>query len=209
MLGFRKDRYAAKADIEKAFPQVGIAQEDRDVLRCLWIEEGQVCVYRFARLPFGLSSSPFILQATLRRHLGENNVDDQTMQNFIASIYVDDSVWSEAELDKLYDRKKFYTELFGECGMKFRDWTSNVAEARDKFAKLENREPQLEETTLGLVWDTEGDILRINSERLKEKIKKPIRTKRDLWKIIPSIYDPIGLLSPYVLLGKRIVNGSM
>ena len=205
LLGFRKNAEAAMADIEKAFPQVGIKIEDRDVLRCLWVENGQVVVYRFARLPFGLSCSPFILQATLRKHLGENNIDDQTMNNFLASIYVDDSVWSESLLEDLYKRKDFYTKLFSDCGMNFRDWTSNNKQAREYFAKLENREVKLTETVLGMKWDVENDLLRINSDRLKELIKKKIVTKRHLWKIIPSIYDPMGLFSPYILLGKLIV----
>lgn len=208
LLGFRKEKWAAQADIEKAFPQVGIKEEYRDVLRCLWIEDGQVVVYRFARLPFGLACSPFILQATLRLHLGENNIDEKTMSNFIASIYVDDSVWSEAGLEQLMTRKDFYTKLFEECGMLFRDWTSNHKEAREKWAKLEGREPKAEQTTLGMFWDTEKDILKINSTKLQEVIKRKVRTKRDIWKVVPSIYDPLGLLAPYVLLGKMIVNAA-
>lgn len=208
LIGFRKEKYAAQADIEKAFPQVEIYTPDRDALRCLWIEDGNVNIYRFARLPFGLACSPFILQATLRLHLGENNIDEKTMNNFVASIYVDDSVWSESGLDKLYDRKEFYTKLFSECGMNFRDWTSNVLEARENWAKLENREPKDEQSVLGMFWDTKNDILKINSSKLKEVIKRKIRTKRDIWKIVPSIYDPIGLLSPYVLTGKRIVTAA-
>ena len=205
LLGFRKNEFAAKADIEKAFPQVKINEQDRDVLRCLWIEGDQVCVYRFARLPFGLSCSPYILQATLQKHLGENKVDETTLQNFIASIYVDDSVWSEILLEDLYKRKDFYTKLFLECGMNFRDWTSNHPEAREFFAKLENREASLEELVLGMKWNVLFDNLRINSDKLLEVIQSKLKTKRDLWKIIPSIYDPLGLLSPYVLLGKMIV----
>ena len=73
LLGFRKHKWGCKADIEKAFPQVRIHPEDRDALRLLWFEEDQICVYRFARLPFGLSSSPMILAATLQKHLGDND----------------------------------------------------------------------------------------------------------------------------------------
>ena len=205
LLGFRKHKYAAKADIEKAFPQVGIAEEDRDVLRCLWIEDDKVVVYRFARLPFGLSCSPFILAATLRLHLKENEITEDVFQSFIASVYVDDWLKSEASLEKLKKAKHHFTELFKKCGMLFRDWNSNDSDTREEFAKQENRKSVVEEVALGMFWDTNRDILRVNSDRLKEKIKKPIRTKRDLWKIIPSIYDPIGFLSPYVVLGKAIV----
>ena len=205
LLGFRKNKWAAKADIEKAFPQVGIHVDDRDVLRCLWTEGDKIVVYRFKRLPFGLSCSPFILQATLRKHLGDREVDEQTMQNFVASLYVDDSVWSEKFLNDLYKRKELYTEIFAECGMNFRDWTSNHPEARALFAKLENREEKLEELVLGLKWGVCSDELKVNATRLKELVNKKLKTKRDLWRMVPSIYDPIGLVSPFVLVGKMIV----
>jgi hypothetical protein len=208
LLGWRKEKYAAQADIEKAFPQVGIVEEHRDVLRCLWIEDGKVCVYRFARLPFGLACSPFILQATLRLHLGENNVSEETLTNFIASIYVDDSLWSEPTIDKLLARKEFYTTLFRECGMNFRDWTSNHLETRENFAKLEDRDSKDENTALGMWWSTKKDLLKINATKLIEVMTRKIRTRRDIWRVVPSIYDPLGLLAPYVLLGKRITQAA-
>ena len=206
LLGFRKHENGAKADIEKAFPQVSIAPQDRDALRCLWIEDGLVNVYRFARLPFGLSCSPYILQATLRKHLKGSDVDEQTMRNFVSSIYVDDSVWSEDSIQKLKDRKELYTKLFLKCGMRFRDWNSNVAEAKISWAKQEDREPVLVEKTLGMVWNTFLDTLKINDDRLLELLKKKFKTKRDLWKLVPSIWDPLGLLSPYVLEGRKIIS---
>ena len=208
VLGFRKEPFAAKSDIEKAFPQVMIHSDDRDVLRCLWVEGDQVVVYRFKRLPFGLSCSPFILQATLRKHLGEKELDEQTMQNFISSLYVDDSVWSEKNLLDLYKRKNMYTKVFAECGMNFRDWTSNHPEARAYFAKLENREEKSEELVLGLKWGVIPDTLTINANRLKEVMSQKLKTKRDLWKIVPSVYDPLGLISPFVLIGKMIVSAA-
>ena len=107
LMGFRRERYACKADIEKAFPQVVIHPDDRDVLRCLWMEGDKICVYRFARLPFGISPAPMILAATLIKHLGENNVDEKTKQNFIASLYVDDSVWSEELCGRALQEKRF------------------------------------------------------------------------------------------------------
>ena len=207
LIGFRKNKWAAKADIEKAFPQVVIHPDDRDALRCLWIEGDEVWIYRFARLPFGLSCSPMILGAVLQNHLSNKGIDEQTKQNFISSLYVDDSVWSEQFLKDLHKRKQLYTEIYREAGMEFRDWTSNSSEARDIFGKLENRIPPGEEGVLGMVWDVKKDILNINSKKLKTLLEdKPLKTKRHLWKLVPSIYDPCGLLSPYVQKGKKIVS---
>lgn len=206
LLGFRKGKFAVKADIEKAFPQVAIAEEHRDALRCLWIEGEEVVVYRFARLPFGLSCSPFVLQATLRRHLENEEVDERMFSSFVHSIYVDDFLYSDNDKNAILKRKEFITDLFRKCGMNFRDWTSNCAEARELFAKLEERDSKINEGALGMNWNTETDRLSVCTERLKEKIKLPVKTKRDLWRIVPSIFDPLGYVSPFVLLGKIILS---
>ena len=46
-------------------------EDDRDALRFLWVddpfsEEPKIIVLRFARVAFGLSSSPFLLNVTLK-----------------------------------------------------------------------------------------------------------------------------------------------
>ena len=206
LLGFRKNKWAAKADIEKAFPQVVIHPDHRDALRCLWYEGDKIWIYRFARLPFGLSCSPMILAGVLQKHLSEMNVDEKTKQNFIASIYVDDSVWSETLLEELFKRKDSYTSLFKAAGMNFRDWTSNHPEARKIFGEAEGKEPPLEEKVLGTKWKVDEDTLSVNSDKVKELEHLKLKTKRHLWKLVPSIYDPLGLLSPYVQVGKEIVS---
>ena len=206
LLGFRKNKWAAKADIEKAFPQVVIHPDHRDSLRCLWYEGDKIWIYRFARLPFGLSCSPMILAGVLQKHLSEKNVDEKTKQNFIASIYVDDSVWSEALLEELFQRKELYTNLFRAAGMNFRDWTSNHPGARKVFGEQEGKDPPLNEKVLGTKWNVEEDSLSINCDKVKELMGNKIKTKRHIWKLVPSIYDPLGLVSPYVQVGKEIVS---
>ena len=206
LIGFRKHQWAASADIEKAFPQIVIHPDDRDALRCLWLENDEVWIYRFARLPFGLNCSPMILAATLQKHLSEMGVDEKTKQDFIASIYVDDSVWSEKYVEDLYKRKDFYTKIFQQAGMNFREWTSNHPQARKLFGDLENRDPPAVEKILGLRWQVKSDTLHINSDRMKHIKSKKLKTKRDLWRLVPSIYDILGLLSPYVVVGKMIIS---
>ena len=208
VLNFRKENFAAKSDIEKTFPRVTIQVGDRDVLRCLWLEGDQVVVYRFKKLPYGLSCSPFLLQATFRKYLGDKELDDTTLQNFISSLYCEDSVWSENRLIDLYKRRDMYSKVFAECGLDFKNWTSNHPDARAYFAKLENREEKSEELVLGLKWGVIPDTLTINANRLKEVMSQKLKTKRDLWKIVPSVYDPLGLISPFVLIGKMIVSAA-
>ena len=74
LLRFRSYQIALVADIEKAFLMISVDPKDRDVLRFLWVkdanaEEPEIITLRFARVVFGVSSSPFLLNATIYHHL--------------------------------------------------------------------------------------------------------------------------------------------
>ena len=73
-----------------------IAEDDRDVLRFLWLEDiknelPRIQVLRFTRVVFGVSSSPFLLNATIKHHIQSYLTrDPQFVTKFEQSIYVDD-----------------------------------------------------------------------------------------------------------------------
>ena len=56
-------------DIQQAFLQVGLKQEDRDAFRFVFeLIDGTEEQFRFTRIPFGAEASPFLLGATLQHH---------------------------------------------------------------------------------------------------------------------------------------------
>ena len=73
LLRFRIYYIVILGDIEKSIPS-NRNKGTRDVTRFLWfkdpnkpqIVEGNLCIYRFCRVPFGIICSPFLLEATLR-----------------------------------------------------------------------------------------------------------------------------------------------
>ena len=77
MMRFRLRQIPIVADIEKAFLQIGIQPNQRDVTRFLWlkdsgetrVESDNIQECRFCRVPFGLISSHFLLGATIESHL--------------------------------------------------------------------------------------------------------------------------------------------
>ncbi|GFT88987.1 uncharacterized protein NPIL_563081 [Nephila pilipes] len=77
LLRFRPSKIAVTSDGSQAFLQLILADEDRGATRFLWYKteytsDGNLCIadeivtYRFTRLPFRLTSSPFLLSASLR-----------------------------------------------------------------------------------------------------------------------------------------------
>ena len=206
LLKFRLRKYAAKADIAKAFLQVEINIRDRDALRLLWLEGDEVWIYRFARLPFGLTSAPFILAAVMLKQLDESDLDKDTKDKIFSSFYVDDQVWSVDNLDQLLQQRQLSIDIFAKAGMNLRQWNTNCADARDLLQKNEKEELPTSETVLGLRWNTITDTLSINTERILELIGKSPKTKRNFWKFISKLYDPLGLLAPYTVKAKFLTR---
>ena len=73
---FWMKQIAMVADIEKAFLQIGLEEDAKDVTRFFWLKdkdiinvENNIQAYRFCRVPFGIICSPFLLAATIDHHL--------------------------------------------------------------------------------------------------------------------------------------------
>ena len=95
---FRLFPVAVTADIEKAFLMISVHPRDRDALRFLWYEDDDIespapkhVVYRFARVVFGVSSSPFLLNITLRKHIERYaEIYPDVSSKLIHGLYADD-----------------------------------------------------------------------------------------------------------------------
>ena len=77
---------------------VSIQPGDRDAQRFLWVdnteeEEPKIVMLRFTRVVFGVSSSPFLLNATIRYHLEKFMSDHPGLvSQILQSLYGDDLV---------------------------------------------------------------------------------------------------------------------
>ncbi|GFY18345.1 uncharacterized protein TNCV_2047511 [Trichonephila clavipes] len=103
----RKPRVAFTADIKQAFLQIQLDEEDRDVTRFLWNEnpdgpEELIQSYRMTRVLFGVSSSPFLLAATIKHHL-KRYVEKfpETCEMLNNSLYVDDLVSGRENVEQV------------------------------------------------------------------------------------------------------------
>ena len=144
ILRFRTHRKGLAGDIEKAFLNVSVAEEDRDVLRFLWFdnvkkEYPEVIVLRFARVVFGVSSSPFLLNATVKHHVeGYKEEDPEFVETFLRSIYVDDlnsGRDADEETNELYIKSKV---RLAEGGFNLRKFVTNSPELRKQIEDNES-----------------------------------------------------------------------
>ena len=98
LIRFRLGKIALISDIKQAFLQIQIDTEHRDFLRFLWYDDIRTdfppSVLRFTRLVFGLTSSPFILNASVKFHLSQYLGQEKfkwVIEKFLQDLYVDDS----------------------------------------------------------------------------------------------------------------------
>ena len=105
LLQFREKRIALVADIEKAFLNIRVSDQERDVLRFLRVDSLErddpgLVLYRFRRVVFGVNASPFLLNATLKHHISQYQADPEFVENLLNSFYADDLVLGEKNLEK-------------------------------------------------------------------------------------------------------------
>ncbi|GFQ92086.1 reverse transcriptase domain-containing protein [Trichonephila clavata] len=132
ILKFRENPIAYAADIEKAFLQIELHEQDRDVVRFFWTENlndydpKNLQVYRLTRVLFGLTSSPFMLAATIRYHLKKyKDKFPDTAKIVESSLYVDDFISGQENVDKALQTSLESIEIFKESGMSLRKWHTN------------------------------------------------------------------------------------
>lgn len=218
MMKFRCFKFALVGDIEKAFLIVGVDAADRDALRFLWVQdpfakEPKVEVKRFTRLVFGVSSSPFLLNATLKYHLNKYAVSDpEFVKKILKALYVDDLSTGGQTVNETY--KLFLkTKLrMLEAGFNMRKWSSNSREEEVNLEPKKLREDdrtyattplgtdhevneEREHKVLGITWDHDSDELKIDlSQIIKSSQNLPV-TKRTVLKLTAQVYDPLGWIS--------------
>ena len=145
LLRFRVNQVALTGDIEKAFLMVGIAEEDRDVLRFLRVDDidnpsPEILVLRFTRVVFGVSSSTFLLNATIKHHIERyKEADPEFVEKFLRSIYVDDLISGAPETNKGYELYLKSKLRLAEGGFNLRKFVSNSPELTNRIQCNESR----------------------------------------------------------------------
>ncbi|XP_063543760.1 uncharacterized protein LOC134752112 isoform X2 [Cydia strobilella] len=205
LLNFRVYKIGIIADVEKAFLQIGLQEEDRDVTRFLWLKDinkplsdENILHLRFCRMPFGIISSPFLLTATIRYHISQKN--SELLKKVANKCYVDNVVTgtnTSEEAVQLYDETR---KTFEELSMNLRDWTSNDESFIQKVPEEYRAKETNEIKVLGLLWNKNQDVLtlNINKEVFTYGSLEEV-TKREVLRILASVYDPCGIVSPLLV----------
>ena len=197
-------------DLKKAFLQIRIKQEERDSLRFHWKEPGcdGIKVYRFTRALFGLTSSPFLLAGVLNQHLDAwEDRYPELVKQLREGLYVDDLMTGGVK--ETGEKKVMATELFEDATFFIHKWHSNAKELEGdsgtsvesedvSYAKQQLGGGEVGGKLLGLPWNRERDTFNISLD------VNTCTTKREVISEIAKVYDPLGLVSPTMLVAKLL-----
>ena len=119
--------------------------KQQDLLRFLWVDdvgslEPRVEVYRVTRACFGVISSPYFLNATIRHHLSKyEEANREFVENVIQSLYYDDYVSSFDSEDEAFAQFQNLKQCFREAGFNMRKWKLNSNELTSKIKTEEKK----------------------------------------------------------------------
>lgn len=220
LMRFRQHRVAVCADIREMFMQVKVRDEDRDALRYLWRgdrrDNAPPDEYRMTSLIFGATCSPaiaiYVKNRNAERHAATH---PEAVSAIIRNHYVDDYLASYKTEQEAADIARQVRDIHRGAHYELARWTSNsqvVLQSLDVTEQaptvgLDGAAPT--ERVLGLIWRPTADVLEfnLNLQRLPTAIlERQEPTKRDILKILMSVFDPLGLAAPVTIGAKQILQ---
>ena len=160
---------------------------------------------------FGGKSSPSVVNFCMKRIADDNEeqFSELAIDTLRRSFYMDDMIRSVESVEVAKNLIPEMQSLLGEGGFnlgKFMSTSRDVIETvpqkirAKSLQELDLQDSSLpQESALGLKWNVEDDVFTY-SVNLQEK---PL-TKRGLLSTTASLYDPLGLVAPVLLVPKLI-----
>ena len=132
-------------DIQKAFLQIRIKENERDALRFHWRmnEHSNLETHRFTRTVFGLTCSPFLLRGVIKQHLHSwESKLPEVVAALHKNLHVDDLRNGGQTAEEARKRKSTAIEVFSDAKFVLHKWNSNVAELEETHER-ENVDSEL------------------------------------------------------------------
>ncbi|XP_023289117.1 uncharacterized protein LOC111674124 [Orussus abietinus] len=221
LMRFRQRRVAFTGDIKEMFLRIKIRPEDRCAQRFLWREERgrQPDTYHMTSMIFGAASSP--CSALYVKNINARAFEEKfptACNAIIKKHYMDDyldSVDTEEEAIRLI---REVTEIHRQGGFEIRGWSSNSERVQSSLTANKAATGNVNlalcehpvERTLGVMWNPCTDTLSFDLSMKKiptdimEGRRKP--TKREMLRVIMSVFDPQGFLAPFTIRSKLLLQ---
>ncbi|KAK3105008.1 hypothetical protein FSP39_015108 [Pinctada imbricata] len=221
LLPFRQDKIAVAGDISKMYNTVQISQMDQHTHRFLWRNmdaSRDPDHYVLRTVTFGDRPSGAIATMALRNtaKLLEEEYPE-ACGVILENSYVDDILFSVSSSQVAERIAEEIDLVLGEGGFRVKNWT---------FSKGHQVVSQMiqSEKILGMIWEPHSDMFEfkaklnfspkekkihqgedLHSHEVPTKIPEML-TRRMILSQVSSIFDPLGLISPFVLRSKLLLR---
>lgn len=214
ILRFRLKRYAFTADISKMYRQVLLRPEDRAFQLILWRTKNDqpLRTYRLNTLTYGSASAPYLATKCLVQLAKQyENVHVNASQTVSQNIYVDDLLAGADSVSKARELLEEIILLLEKGKFELRKFCSNdenilknIPDAhKEKLVRFHQSDVI---KTLGLIWNPTIDCFEFGFNSEKFKTPEATVTRRSVLSDLARLFDPLGLLSPAIMLGKLFVQ---
>ncbi|KAL0840413.1 hypothetical protein ABMA28_015670 [Loxostege sticticalis] len=231
LLRFRLHKYVINADICKMFCCILINAEQQPLQCILWREEPhhELQTYKLTTLSFGLKPAPHIATRCLLHLAHETRTALQQLSDTVSAsqrsttvtaaaaaaieeqFYADDLLLSGDDEDLITQVALEVDRILSSAKFHLRKWKTNSPHIQQS---LPSQTPTQENVPLGrsendihkilgLEWSNHTDMLHysINLQPIPKHV-----TKRVILSRVSSIFDPLGLLSPCLILAKCFIQ---
>ena len=201
--------YAFSTDIKGFFHNILVDEKDQGAFRYYWYKDEsmeELVMYVFLAFIFGSSASPTVSSFILKRHsrIMRSIFSERVCDIIEKFFYVDDGSSGDNSIEgckMLCDELEKAMKL---GGFDLDKWKFSHRELEgERKVDGETAEKKL----LGVVWNTDTDRLSVAIE--DEKFEKRAETPRHVVQQQAALFDPIGMIAPFILLGRKWTQSSM
>ena len=212
LIRFRRHRVAISGDIRGFFHQVFVHEKDIPSFRFCWFEDKEmtkIANYEMTVQVFGAKSSPCVATWVVRHHAKrmEGKARMETLKAINKSLYVDDLMASFPTTEMAKVVRAELEDVMLKGGFELCKWRSThrgVLSAEDDKAMEELHEKMLEdpkaefptEKVLGVAYSFRSDQFGI---KISKQVERRATTRREMLRLIASVFDPLGLVAPATL----------
>ncbi|XP_062711745.1 uncharacterized protein LOC134289626 [Aedes albopictus] len=218
---FRLYAVAVTSDIQEMFHQIRIREEDKSSQRFLWRVNPaeKPVIYLMDVATFGSTCSPASAQFVKNRNAEQHReLYPEAAKAIVDDHYVDDYLASFSSAEEAAKVACDVRQVHGNGGFKLHNWRSNSSIVLERLGGVQaEADKQLDlfdggktERVLGMLWSPSTDELSFSTQ-MSEEVQDLIQTdthptKRQVLRCVMTLFDPLGLLSPFIIHGKVLIQ---
>ena len=214
-------KFALIGDVKSAYMNMRVQEEFRDLLRFMWVSDihsdnPEIVFRRFVSVLHGLNAAPFILGAVFDNHMNKYaETNQEIVEKFLRDIYMDDLISGAQRFDEVFELYSKSKELMRRGGFRLLKWAINSQELRAKIKESEInvfKEPESvdvdgEQKMVGVSWHVSEDWIESSMDPVSERAVDCKKfTKRFVMKVVASLFDPLGIHSPVMIILKLLLQ---